>query len=249
MVRLKNNFDTGPDGTTITTSNSGLIPGNDGFNIVGGSGAGSVTQYSSAFSRQTAAYTAHLATAAVSSAPCVGWSTSMGSQSQIWFREYVMWTAYPSGITALTIFECDNGSVYNAFVVLQGTTGILTVQNGPQTVTSDFTNPVALNQWYRLECRFQFSTTTGNWEAQLFDAADSDTPLETISASGWNLGAASSNSFVFGYAFGRTNQPDMYISGLELNNTGYPGPAPFRQGLGSPMGNLANPIAVHSDIC
>jgi hypothetical protein len=243
---LRNNFDTGPNDATITIANSNDVPGNDGFDIVGGAGTGSITQYSTDFSRATAEFTAHLKSAAVASAPCVVWSTSMGSQSQIWFREYVLWTSYLPGTTARPVFECDNGTVYTSFVVIKGTTGVLAVLDTNQVECVSFTNGISLNKWYRLECRFQFSTTTGNCELRLYDEPDSDTPLETITASSRNFGAATANSFAFGYAISHTNQPDMYISGLELNNVGWPGPAPFRLGRGSPSGALTNPITVHS---
>jgi hypothetical protein len=241
---LRNNFDTGPDGTQISIANSSAVPGNNAFDTVGGTASGTIL-YSANFSRQTAVYTAHLASGATAAAPCVGWSTSMGSQSQIWFREYVLLTAYPPGDK--TVFECDNGTTYNSFIAVLSGTSRFSVLNSAQSILASAVTSLTLNQWYRLEGRFQYSATTGNWELDIYQEADSDTPTERLSGSNCNFGAASSNSWLFGYAFSETSSPDLYISGLELNNTGFPGPAPFRQGLGTPSGNLTNPIAIHMD--
>lgn len=246
MTVLRNNFDGGPDATTITLANSGGVPGNNAFDFVGGSGTGVVRQYAAEFARPTAEFTAHFATAAVSSSSSVAWTTSMGSQSQIWFREYVLITSYPTGGINPTVYECDNGAVYNAFVAIQVSTGKFIVVNSAQDTSSTFVSGISLNTWYRLEGRFQFSATTGNWELRLYGDADSDTPSETLSATNWNLGASTSNSYMFGYAFANINHPHMYISGLELNNEGWPGPAPFRPGKGVP-GILSTPLAVHGD--
>lgn len=244
MTLLRNNFDGGPDGTTITAANSDDIPGNDAFNTIGGpTGTGVVCQYSDNFARPTAEFTSYFKTAAVASAPCVGWSTSMGSQNQIYFREYLLYnTAFPTGGEA--IFECDNGAVYCAFLAMSQT-GEISALNSPQTVQNVFTTSAILDNWFRLEGRIQFSATTGNYEIRLYMEADSDTPTETISATNQNLGAASANNFLFGYAFGATNLTPMYVSGLELNNTGWPGPAPFKN-KGVP-GILTNPVAIHVD--
>lgn len=246
MTVLRNNFDTGPDGTSITVANSDDVPGNDAFDLVGGTGTGVVRQYSATFSRPTAEFTAHLTTGSTAGAPNVGWTSSMGSQSQIWFREYVYLSSYPP-VYDMVVFVCDNTVVYNAIIVIRATTGVLSVSNSPQSVTSPFSTPTPLGAWFRLEGRFQFSATTGNWELRLFDEADSDTPIETKTATNWNLGANSSTEFAFGYAINSVaNLPDLYLSGLELNNTDWPGPAPFRAGKGVP-GILSTPMAVHGD--
>jgi hypothetical protein len=78
--------------------------------------------------------------------------------------------------------------------------------------------------------------------------ADGITVTDTINQTGNYTGAIVSN---FGLGFSTTHTqtvPTTYYSNWQLNTTGFPGPAPFRQGLGSPMGNLPNPIAIHSDV-
>lgn len=243
MTVLRNNFDGGPAGTTITTVNSGAVPGNDAFNSVNG-GTGSVKEFSDANARPTAEFTARLATGSTVTTANVVWSTYMGSQSQVWLREYLL---LESDIVNLaTVLSCDNGSVYNALIQITSA-NTLRVTDSPQTTTSTFTTPIPIGYWFRLECWFQFSATAGNWEVRMYTDADSDTPTETKSGSNWNLGGPTSNRYGFGYSvLLAANWPNLYVSGLELNNEGWPGPAPFRPGKGVP-GILTNPIAIHTD--
>lgn len=254
MPTLRNNFDTGPAGTTITAVNSGTVAGNDAFNVVSPTGSGTILRYTDAGSmgRGTATYVMETKTGATATDNGVLWSTSMGSQSQIWWREYIRPTALPasSGATSMPIFECDNGSVYMVVVHYEASSGRLEFNDDPGVAPVSIltTNSLPLNEWCRVECRIQFSTTTGNFELRLYLDPDSDTPTETISGSNLNLHAATANSFAFGSPFSVANKPTTYYSGLELNNTGWPGPAPFRLGKGFPMMNLSNPIAIHQNV-
>lgn len=255
MTVLRNNFDGGPDGTDLTVANSGQVPGNDAFNLISTISSGSVIQYADAstLGRSTAEYVLKTSTSATAKDNAVLWSTAMGSQTQVWWRQYIYLTQLPvdAGMSAgidMAIFECDNGAVYTGMVFIEHATGVLQVWDdlGP-SLSASSTNAIPVDQWVRLEMRIQFSTTVGNWDLQLYiDDPDSDTPTETLSRTGWNLNAASANGFAFGSAFPQSNKPITYFSGLELNNTGWPGPAPFRAGKGVP-GIMTNAIAIHTD--
>lgn len=250
MTTLINNFDGGPDGTDLTSANSGQS-NNDAFDLTDTASASKHIEFkdAAALGRGTAEFVLWVSTSSATSAG-VMWSTSMGSQSQIWFRQYMYLTQLPSDVGAVLdhpIFECDNGAVYTGWVEIGSSSGHLNIYNGAESVSVGTTTVVPTNQWFRIGVRMLFSTTVGSVELRLYLDPDSDTPDETISASGWNMGAASANSFAFGYPATVTNRPTMYISGLELNNTGWPGPAPFRAGKGVP-GIQPNPIAIHQDL-
>jgi hypothetical protein len=251
---LRNNFDGGPDGTVITTANSGQVPGNDAFDFVQPQGSGMSMQFASAaaLGRATAEYVMNIATAATSGQLNVIWSTSMGSQTQVWWRYYMYLVALPTATANNpTIFEMDNGAAYGGVLLINKATNSLRVVTGSGATSTFATGAVALSagRWYRIEGRYQAGTgTSGSCDVRLFDEPDDDTPAETISLSGVNMGTTSANSFTFGWIFNDVNYPHMYMSGLELNNTDWPGPAPPRLGKGTPAGNLTNPVAIHQSL-
>ena len=145
----------------------------------------------------------------------------------------------------MAIFECDNGAAYSGIVEIGPTTGKVYMGNGPMTTTVNTTNSMPLNDWARIEVRMKFSLTTGNADLKLFLDPDDDTPTETISFSGVNSGTANATNYYTGSPFSVPNKPTTYFSGLELNDVGWPGPAPFRPGKGVP-GILCNPVAIHT---
>lgn len=243
MTVLRNNFATGPDGTIVSVANSGNS-GDNAFNAVSGQGTGCTFQFASAaaLGRGTAEFALHVATTSTAHSEGILWTTSMGTQTQVWWRFYCRLSGTPLDIT--TIFCTDNGSILTGGLDIV-TGSHLTLWNGPDTVTSTSTNVVTQDVWFRVEGRFQYSTTVGNADVQVYLEPDSDTPTETLSISGCNMGAANSSQYTFGFPFGYVNLPSMYLSGLELNNTGFPGPLPFiRKGV---PGIQPNPIAIHTD--
>jgi hypothetical protein len=250
MTVLRNNFDGGPAGTTLTAANSGQS-GNNAFNLVSSVSGGSVLQYYSAadMGRGTAEFVLKTSTAATAKDNGGIWSTAMGSQTQVWWRQYLLLTQTPddAGMSQdMTIFESDNGAAYAGFVEIGSTSGKLWIKNGPTTLDAVTTNALPLGEWVRIEAWFKYSTTVGAVDLDLYLEPDSDTPTETLSVSGWNMGAASANAYCFGSAFSFAFKPVTYFSGIELNNTGFPGPLPFKQ-KGMP-GIQPTSIAVHSDV-
>lgn len=251
MTVLRNNFDGGPAGTAVTAANSGQVPGNNAFQVVTPDTASNVIRYASAaaLERSTAEFVLEVSTSTPANSAGLGWTTAMGTQTQVWWRQYIYLTGWPTTPTSsfnLTLFESDNGVAYTGLMDIESDTGKVEIANGPFTSVLTSTTGIALNSWVRLEAWFKYSTTVGAVELRLFHDADSEDPTETISASGWNMGGANSNTFLFGYIFNDTNRPTGYISNLELNNTGWPGPAPFRLGRGSPSGMMTNCVAIHT---
>lgn len=249
MTVLRQNFDGGAHNTGFTVANSGNVPGNNAMNAVDThNSSGRTVAYwdASSLGRATAEFVLKTNTTTTSASCAAIWNTAMGSQSQVWWRQYLYLTAY-TPTYELVIWESDNGAVYTGVVGLWEVTGELVVRQsdlgGPEVLS---TNPVPLNEWFRLEGRFQYSTTTGNFDVKLFLEPDSEDPTETISATNFNLGASSANSFAFGSAFQAQQKPTTYYSGWGLSNEGWLGPAPFRPGKGVP-GIMTNPVAIHTN--
>lgn len=244
MTALRNNFSGGPHGTVLTAGNSGQA-GDDPFDLVSTQGTGCVLQFkgAGALDRGTAEFVLNCSSNSTAAAEGVLWSTSMGTQTQVWMRQYMRMDSVPNTGSPMSIFECDNGVSYTGLIDIQPSTNVLKIWNGPTTVSATTSNGIVDGQWFRVEARFQYSTTVGQGELRLFLEPDSDTPTETVSFTGANSGAANSNSFAFGYPFVSTFMPSVYVSGIELNNTGWPGPAPFK--IKSVPGIQPNAIAIH----
>jgi hypothetical protein len=244
MALYRNNFSSGPDGTTITVGNSGAGD-DDAFTACYKIGANTILAYDRAPDRPTAEFVMEASTGAATGQAIVDWSSL--ALSQIYVRMYVYFTVLPSAFNSPVIFACESTTSTQLVVAVNSAAGneIFAEESlGTHDVVS--TGGITAGRWFRLEMRFQFSTTTGNGEIRWYDDADSDTPTETLTFTNWNLGASTVTTAYFGYFVSHPNVAALRLSGLELNSTGWPGPAPFRPGKGVP-GILSNPIAIHTD--
>jgi hypothetical protein len=252
---LYNNFSTGPDGADIRVNNSGGSGDNafDSYQNPPGEPE-TILKFkdASGLGRPTAEFVARLSSGvATTGNPHVVWYTSMGAQSQFWVRCYYYFTVRPDNFLSPLIFQsvdlgtdayrCDIG------ILRDGGEWKLFTENAAGTVYVATTNDIPEDVWFRVEARFQTSTTTGNGEVRLYLQPDANLGdyTESISFSGWNLGGATSDYYAFGYTERDSNLETMYMSGLALSNEGWIGPAPFRPGKGVP-GILTNPVAVHT---
>jgi hypothetical protein len=240
MTILVNNFDGGPDGTTITTSNSGQGE-NDAFNFTHSTNA--TLKFAKDNARPTAEFTAKMATSGTIAGSWVSWGSSIGTQSQIYLRMYVRYEAMPAAVDSIWT-ATSGGAVFCAWLGIHPTTHHLYIANSPQTALTDCSMPIIVGQWFRVECRIQFSTTTGNAELRYYEDPDSEDATDIVTVSNYNFGASSANEFFWGYIVQDSKLENLYLSGLELNNEGWPGPAPFKV-KGVP-GIQPSAIAIHN---
>lgn len=207
MAAANNTFEGGTNTTTITTGNSGGGSGN-AFDVVNiGSGSGVTFD-------NTHAHTSSLAgkmASGTGNGATVRWSTTIGSQTQVWGRQYIYITANPSA--DLSIFS--NG--FDLYVTSTGKVKLV----GIATATS--TNSLTLNQWNRIEHRYN-AAVSGTFEAQLFVTdPDATSPTETIASTG-NYSGISVSTYDFG-VFRTGTSGTMWIDDININTTAYPGPA------------------------
>jgi hypothetical protein len=255
MTTLKNNFSGGPSGTVITTSNSGQY-GDNSFDFVYNSGSGVVQRFKDAtgLDRPTAEFVMELSTGSSvpSAAPSLEWAASLGTNAEIWTRFYVKFTAVASNARDLNIFTTGvNGSNSNKSVVWILTTGspitigVTNARTGSGAVSN---TPITAGEWHRIEVHVLMGTSGGLTEVQYYsgDNVDSITMTDSVTHSGQNYGSTSLGVVGLGqwWAY-QLNTPTTYFSNWETSTDGWIGPAPFRQGLGSPSGNLTNPVAIH----
>ena len=216
MTVLLNSFEGGTSGTTITTGNSGGASGNACDATTIGSGA------TLAFDNTHAAHgTLAMKVATVASAAShFDWTTSMGTQTTVWFRTYLYVTANPAA--GIRFFRTLTGSTLCGAVAL-ATTGHLQAINSGGTSSGTTTNAISLNQWIRVEGFITNSATVGQVGISLFNSPDSTTATETLTTAA-NLNTnAQANAYQFGTAT-VTNGGPFWMDDIGLSSTGYLNP-------------------------
>lgn len=258
MTVLRNNFNGGPDFANIDTSNSGQF-GDNAFDVAIQS-TKAVLQFLSVdtynLNRPTAEYVAGMGTlgnANVNDRAYAAWTTSMGTQTDVWTRIYYR-TISTTGTTADVnlLGFAGPGEGMGLFIPYSGASRVfqLREESTLSTNTVSSTTVVTAGQWYRLEMHMHFSGVRGTSSTELYiyadDDVDTDNYTELVTQTSADYGASAATQYILGQAWGTGQSiPDQYFSGWELNNLGYPGPSPFRLGLGSPSGNMTNPVAIH----
>jgi hypothetical protein len=258
-MRAVNNFSGGPDGTTVTTSNSGQY-GDNAFNSTNSSG--NTLQFASValnnLNRPTAEYTLRMQTGSSAFNPYVMWSSAtLGTQSQMWTRFYAYFSTVATNSTNLCLmWFSSGGSIDTSSLWLRtsATPYYLYVQasNSAGATQTMMSTPLGTSQWIRVEFTSTPSQSySGINDLYLYQGNDTDTSNYTdhVTQTGLFTSSTTFDTMQLGqstnFGGGQANTPAVYFSNLEVNNTGFPGPAPFRQGQGSPPGNLTNPIAYH----
>lgn len=247
---LENNFDGGPNGTTITTANSGQA-GNDAFDATSSTGTGTVLRFANAIERASAEYCMETLTGSSGTSSYVTWSTSIGAQTSIWTRWYARFDTIPTTTNNDNVmFMAWSGATHCVSIWLNNigpTLGRVAIYNGVSADTNTVT-VLTPDTWNRFEFTATFSTTVASSELRLYLWPDEDatTPTETITQTGRNYSAATANQFRLGCGNPLVSQNSTLHSNWQLNNTGWPGPSPFRAGKGVP-GILSNPVAIHAD--
>jgi hypothetical protein len=218
-VTLGNSAEGGTSGTTVTTSNSGGSSGN-AFDVVNvGPGAtGTFDSTEAAHGGLSYAF----ATGPTAALARVQWTTSMGTQTQVWYRAYLYFNSDPAA--TVRVVNQDQGVTACAVIVVlpTGKLQIRTGTAGAQTLTT--TNTIPLHQWFRIEGYPIGSPSAGQVQLKLFKSADSTTPDETdTSAPTINTNGAM-NTYNFGVSTYTANVAEYWEDDIGVSNVGYLGP-------------------------
>jgi hypothetical protein len=254
MPTLTNNF-LGTPGVTLSTTNTSLD--GDPFDLINAAGmSGTVIAFADAsdLDRQTAETVMSFSTANTLTAPSAVWTTSLGSQTEVWVRFYVMVTVLPTeqpnGVPPYWFHVAHN----NAPLVSVGCHDIdfswpLLVTFASQTGESKSLMTGAMlqtNKWMRFELHVRATSTAGLVEGRYFSPTNADGQVPTSSQSlNVNFPSNAMDMYMVGQGIDRKNIDTTYISGFAIGTDGWFGPAPFRLGKGSPNMNLTNAIAPH----
>jgi hypothetical protein len=212
MTVLVNSFEGGTNGTTITTGNSGGASGN-AFDAVTGSPT---------FSSTHAAHgTLSCSVSVSSSSATVAWNASLGSQAQVWFREYFYIPSNPGGTIYLTSFTQAGVSTCASLMMLS--TGQLAVWDNTSTAQITSTESVPLNQWFRVEGFVVGNASTGQLALNIYNQMDSVNPTETHQTAA-NLNTFGTiNKVNFGAPVSTTFS--YYLDDIGVSTAGYLGPS------------------------
>jgi hypothetical protein len=217
VTTLTNNFSGGTNGTTITAGNSGGASGN-AFDSVIAQFGGAVTYDNT--QTHLSSLSALLGVAGNSNAS-VNWTTALGTQTKIYFRDYLYLGGYSTGFSLYVISPLPS-SGFSGNVIIDGAGTIKYLDNnGTAQITMTTTAP--LNAWFRLE-GFQ-DTTLGQVSLSLYLTPDSSTPDEThTTATGGSFGLSmvglefSANQSGAGPTF------SVWVTGVGVSNVGPLGP-------------------------
>jgi hypothetical protein len=220
-VLLLNSNEGGSNGVTLTPlvgGNTGGASGNfwDAVTI----GAGCVD----AFDNTRAAHgtlSTKISSAATAATSYNQWSTSAGSITKPWWRMAMYFTALPAASHRIwSAFQ--TATLCCAFRL--GTDARVTFLDSLAAVGVQTTNPVPLNQWFRLEGFLIGSSTTGQMELKIFSNVDDVSPLETLtSAATLNLFGVP-NVYRYGLGSNLANAGPWWQDDYGLSDTGYIGP-------------------------
>lgn len=225
---LSNNFETGiADGTTITIANSDDSTAGNAFDAVN---IDTAIVFDSAHVMHGSK--AGKFTVGTPGGCNVQWSTSMGSQTQIWGRVYLFKTVTPAANQWLVRLENATNTVG---LVYLGSDADLYVFDGPLTTSAAAGLSLSNNLWLRFEFHLVCSATVGVLEAKVFDG-DNTTPLGTA---GFTTGNTRTNVTIvqFGETAANTNQT-FWLDAVHLNSTAYPGPELVGGGGGTSAGRM-----------
>jgi hypothetical protein len=218
-VQLLNSFEGGTSGVTLTPGNSGGASGN-AFDATTITGTGVL-----AFDNTHAAHgSLALKAQAVTSgdAAAANWTSSLGMHSQLWFREYLYFTANPTANCRVFSYLL---AAANCATVSVNSAGQLVMLSSNAVTMFTFAAAIPLNQWFRIEGTVFNAPATGQGTLRLYTSPDSVTPAEShTSAANFNT-LGSGNAADFGIAFSAAILGPYWIDDVGISTCGFLGPA------------------------
>lgn len=169
-AKASEDFSGGTNGAAITTTNTGFDITAVGDPLHGTDTFSNAHAHSGTLSN-------YINTDATGTTVFNSWTTKLGSVTQVWFKLYLYLTAYPAN--QFRIFTARSGFVTRGAILVR-TNGQIGLYNGPtQVLLSDVANPIALNQWVRIEGFVLSDAALGQIEVKIFNSPESGVPTTT----------------------------------------------------------------------
>jgi hypothetical protein len=204
-----NDMESGSNGATVTTSNSG--PSSSGpYNSVFTSvtiGGGATFIY---LNDQSAHGTLSLwpAYGASTNPTYLTWSSPYTGSSQQWFRLYAYFTVAPSSSSQVMI-EALTAASTSAGKLKINTNGTLSMDAGAASNVITTANAVPMNQWVRIEGYITGDPALGQVSMTVYQSMDSAVAYETVTSAGnlntiddpatWRFGLVSGGAAFYNY--------------------------------------------------
>lgn len=221
MVAVYNSFETGTNGSTITTGGTG--GGSDTALDFVTIGAGATATFDNSKPRGNLAAKLNAGSTPVD----VGmeWSTAVGTLSTWYQRIYYYATSHPTNAHRIMDATTAGGAALCAGIIHQSA-GTLCAADGGFNVAAQGALTVPLNQWVRVEMKVIGSPTTGQISFRLFTVPDAVNPTETQTSSATTNTSSSGVNYRFGlngdaYDANRT----IWIKDLGVSSVDWMGPA------------------------
>lgn len=217
MTILTSSFEGGTVGATISTGNSGAASGNpfDSVSI----GASATAVYDNAHAAH-GSVAAEFTTAGTATTSLLEWTTTMGTQTTIWYRLYVYLASTPT--PAFRAFQARSGATHAASVLFSGT-AIQLSAGAAFGADVTFTTHPPIGSWFRMEGFFTGDPSAGVVNASLYTSMDSATPTETHTVSGLNT-TGTLTQYWFGQSNSVTGSGPFWLDDVGISNTGFLGP-------------------------
>lgn len=240
-ILLLNTAEGGTSGVTATSANTGGASGS-AFNAVT-VGAGATLAFDSThYAHGSLSY--KIATGASGVACDLDWSQSaLGTQTQIWFRFYLYFTAIP--VNTHRIFEITqvpSGTACGGLLV--NTAGNLYMVNGAGSPVITSTQKIPLNQWFRVEGYVLGSPSAGQVSFSVFSPDDSSVPAWTYTSALTNTTGPFGDIKIGPGVYNIANVGPFWIDSIGISNTGYLGSASLTgpASLGRPVSAATRPL-------
>jgi hypothetical protein len=216
-VVVTNEFGGIASGTNVATTNTAIA--GDPFDVVS-IGTGTTLQFDSTHA-VLGATSCKVATGSTATTALAEWTTTVGTQTTVFYRQYLYFTAFPSANLRPMALR-SGGSLAAAIGIT--TSGKIQLINAANAVLGATANSIPLNQWFRIEGFVTGSATVGVISLTLYNDPNGYVATETQTFTGANTTGALTQ-YWFGQQAGVANVGPYWMDGLGISTGGFLGPS------------------------
>lgn len=220
--QLRNNFNGGVNGTTLTAGAGGNTGGASGsyfdtISIV----AGGAIKFSNAWTLDGPMSMVTSIGSTGTNGVYAQWDNQLGVVNADSGAADILMTSVPG--TTDSVIQYASAGTFRMGIQLT-TARVLLIQNSAFGTVHSFSTQIPIGTWFRIEWSIVFSASVGQVTLNLFLNPEGTTPTESFtSAASQNFGATA-NQLRFGWTGAHANQPSLYWTNLASQLFGAMGP-------------------------